>query len=75
VVAVDPRMPAVLAPTAPQSPAALDRFKLGLGLAQQLALAAVLEEVHFADGEVSHVCPCIGSPCLRQCVHGAPIIK
>jgi hypothetical protein len=22
---------------------------------------------------VSHVCACIGSPCLRQCVHGAPI--
>jgi hypothetical protein len=23
--------------------------------------------------EVSHFCACIGSPCLRQCVHGAPI--
>ena len=22
---------------------------------------------------VSHFCACIGSPCLRQCVHGAPI--
>jgi NADPH:quinone reductase-like Zn-dependent oxidoreductase len=22
---------------------------------------------------VSHSCACIGSPCLRQCVHGAPI--
>eukprot|EP01049_Picozoa_sp_SAG25_P000889 SAG25_NODE_33_length_20262_cov_33.203293_17_plen_99_part_00 len=21
----------------------------------------------------SHLCACIGSPCLRQCVHGAPI--
>ena len=24
-------------------------------------------------GTVSHFCACIGSPCLRQCVHGAPI--
>jgi hypothetical protein len=24
-------------------------------------------------GRVSHLCACIGSPCLRQCVHGAPI--
>ena len=23
--------------------------------------------------EVSHFCACIVSPCLRQCVHGAPI--
>jgi hypothetical protein len=23
--------------------------------------------------EVRHLCECIGSPCLRQCVHGAPI--
>jgi hypothetical protein len=23
---------------------------------------------------VSHFCACIGSPCLRHCVHGAPII-
>jgi hypothetical protein len=22
---------------------------------------------------VSHSCACIGSPCLRHCVHGAPI--
>jgi hypothetical protein len=22
---------------------------------------------------VSHSCACIGSPCLSQCVHGAPI--
>eukprot|EP01047_Picozoa_sp_COSAG01_P048020 COSAG01_NODE_4641_length_4858_cov_6.174827_2_plen_168_part_00 len=26
-----------------------------------------------AAAAVSHLCACIGSPCLRQCVHGAPI--
>jgi hypothetical protein len=26
-----------------------------------------------AAAAVSHFCACIGSPCLRQCVHGAPI--
>jgi hypothetical protein len=26
-----------------------------------------------AADEVSHLCACIGSPCLRQCVHGASI--
>jgi hypothetical protein len=26
-----------------------------------------------AKAAVSHLCACIGSPCLRQCVHGAPI--
>eukprot|EP01047_Picozoa_sp_COSAG01_P090331 COSAG01_NODE_22207_length_867_cov_0.690104_1_plen_166_part_00 len=26
-----------------------------------------------AAAKVSHLCACIGSPCLRQCVHGASI--
>jgi hypothetical protein len=26
-----------------------------------------------AAAAVSHSCACIGSPCLRRCVHGAPI--
>jgi hypothetical protein len=26
-----------------------------------------------AAAVVSHLCACIGSPCLRRCVHGAPI--
>jgi hypothetical protein len=26
-----------------------------------------------AQAAASHLCACIGSPCLRQCVHGAPV--
>ena len=34
--------------------------------------ARALEEVR-GQLEVSHLCTCIGSPCLRHCVHGASI--
>eukprot|EP01047_Picozoa_sp_COSAG01_P068810 COSAG01_NODE_10029_length_2270_cov_30.333487_4_plen_114_part_00 len=36
----------------------------------QLVLEGQSADVHAV---VSHLCTCIGSPCLRHCVHGAPI--
>jgi hypothetical protein len=32
-----------------------------------------LTNVCLNDGDMIHSCACIGSPCLSQCVHGAPI--
>jgi hypothetical protein len=37
------------------------------------ALGGALSFADPAAAAVSHSCACIGSPCLRHCVHGAPI--
>jgi hypothetical protein len=42
-------------------------------LVQIETLALSLACARCGREEVSHLCACIGSPCLRQCVHGAPI--
>eukprot|EP01046_Picozoa_sp_COSAG06_P067823 COSAG06_NODE_17756_length_923_cov_0.759709_1_plen_129_part_10 len=34
---------------------------------------AAIDSAAAAAAAVSHLCACIGSPCLRQCVHGASI--
>eukprot|EP01047_Picozoa_sp_COSAG01_P125491 COSAG01_NODE_54542_length_331_cov_1.034483_1_plen_53_part_01 len=41
------------------------------GARQELRQEA--EAGHARALAVSHLCACIGSPCLRQYVHGAPI--
>eukprot|EP01047_Picozoa_sp_COSAG01_P019008 COSAG01_NODE_1043_length_11954_cov_9.077014_14_plen_261_part_00 len=40
---------------------------------QRLPRYKMLLQELLAQTPVSHFCACIGSPCLRQCVHGAPI--
>jgi hypothetical protein len=47
---------------APVSPAAAQRYGL-----------PPPDKAESCHAQVSHLCACIGSPCLRQCVHGASI--
>eukprot|EP01047_Picozoa_sp_COSAG01_P020067 COSAG01_NODE_1134_length_11558_cov_8.381360_11_plen_100_part_00 len=45
-----------------------------LALATALILPMLVKALYLsALCSVSHFCACIGSPCLRQCVHGASI--
>jgi hypothetical protein len=43
------------------------------GVVEQLLARGAAPELASSDGTVSHSCACIGSPCLRRCVHGASI--
>ena len=58
--------------------APLHHYNAGLDMSIVLAVntdnganCSSLYEAAAMENEVSHSCACIGSPCLRHCVHGA----
>jgi hypothetical protein len=51
----------------------LQQVPQGVGSPDEAPEEEEEEEAAAAAGAVRHSCACIGSPCLRKCVHGASI--